>query len=280
MKLLTAIVLTKNEELHIRRCIENLLPICEQIFIIDCFSSDNTMSICEEYPQVSVYQHEWPGNQALQFNWALDHLCITTEWIIRLDADEYLLPGEDRKLTERLEHIQSNENAMSLVLSRYFLGRHMKHGGTNNIHLVRVFKKNMGRCEVRAMDECIVISEGKVVETDIYFADNNLQSLSWWITKHLGYAEREAVILLAEAENGAEPQCALSNKSRKKRQLKAAYTNLPLFWRSFAYFCYRYFFRLGFLDGTEGFLWHFFQGWWYRALVDSKIYETLKSRKH
>jgi hypothetical protein len=48
---------------------------------------------------------------------------------------------------------------------------------------------------------------------------------------------------------------------------------MPLFWRAFAYFCYRYFLRGGFLEGREGFLWHFLQGWWYRTLVDAKVFE-------
>jgi hypothetical protein len=58
---------------------------------------------------------------------------------------------------------------------------------------------------------------------------------------------------------------------------KHQYAKQPLFWRSFAYFCYRYFFKLGFLDGKEGFLWHFLQGWWYRTLVDAKIFEIKKA---
>ena len=48
---------------------------------------------------------------------------------------------------------------------------------------------------------------------------------------------------------------------------------MPLFWRAFAYFCSRYFLRGGFLEGKEGFLWHFLQGWWYRTLVDAKVFE-------
>ena len=54
------------------------------------------------------------------------------------------------------------------------------------------------------------------------------------------------------------------------------YARQPLFWRSFAYFCYRYFLKLGFLDGREGFLWHFMQGWWYRTLVDARQFEKQK----
>ncbi|QWO85735.1 hypothetical protein J5W67_11385 [Candidatus Akkermansia timonensis] len=59
--------------------------------------------------------------------------------------------------------------------------------------------------------------------------------------------------------------------------MKRTYARLPLFWRGFAYFCYRYILRFGFLDGKEGFLWHFLQCWWYRTLVDAKVMEIKKA---
>ena len=54
---------------------------------------------------------------------------------------------------------------------------------------------------------------------------------------------------------------------------------MPLFFRSFIYFFYRYFIRFGFLDGIRGLIFHFLQGFWYRFLVDVKIYEILKKSK-
>jgi len=68
----------------------------------------------------------------------------------------------------------------------------------------------------------------------------------------------------------------LSNQAASKRTKKLKYAKQPLFWRSFAYFIYRYFFKLGFTEGKEGFLWHFLQGWWYRTLIDAKIWEIKK----
>ena len=86
---ISVIILTLNEELHIRRCIENVRSIAKQIFVVDCFSTDRTVDIAKELG-AEVHQHEWPGNQAAQFNWALENLPIATEWVLRLDADEYL----------------------------------------------------------------------------------------------------------------------------------------------------------------------------------------------
>ena len=114
------------------------------------------------------------------------------------------------------------------------------------------------------------------------FADDNLNNLSWWTQKHVGYAIREAADLL-DIEFGltntgsTDENKQISEQAHQKRMLKHKYAMKPLFWRSFAYFIYRYFFKLGFLEGKEGFLWHFLQGWWYRTLVDAKIFEIKKA---
>ena len=104
---LSVIILARNEELHIRRCLENILPVAKEVFVIDCFSTDNTTAICREYPRVKVIQHEWPGLYALQFNWALDNCPITAEWVLRLDADEWFMPEALEELKEKLPAIFS-----------------------------------------------------------------------------------------------------------------------------------------------------------------------------
>ena len=57
----------------------------------------------------------------------------------------------------------------------------------------------------------------------------------------------------------------LEGQAAEKRRKKMRYVRMPLFWRAFAYFCFRYFLRGGFLEGKEGFLWHFLQGWFNRT---------------
>src|SRR5690606_11831918 len=63
------------------------------------------------------------------------------------------------------------------------------------------------------------------------------------------------------------------SQEQRTRFLKIKYASLPLFTRPILYFVYRYFFKLGFLDGMKGLIWHSLQGLWYRFLVDAKIYE-------
>lgn len=270
---LSAIILTFNEEKHIRRCLVRALDFCCEVFVVDSFSTDRTPEICRQFSRVRLVQHAWPGNQAQQFNWALGHLPLRTEWILRLDADEYLLPGEGEKLLHLLHEQPKDVTGLLLQRLRYFLGRHIRYGGTDRVPLLRVFRKGCAQCEYRDMDEHLVLTKGRSFSGDIVFADNNLEPLEKWLNKHLDYAHREASTMLREHHDSHE----LHRELHRTRRNKARYARLPMFWRAAGYFVYRYIIRLGFLDGREGFLWHFLQAWWYRTVVDEFLCE--KSRQ-
>lgn len=274
---ISVIILTYNEELHIRRCIENVEPIARDIFIIDSFSTDKTLEIAKGYEKVHILQKKWENNHAKQFNWGLENADIKTKWVLRLDADEYLTPELIDELKEKLPSLPNDVNGIIFNRRHIFMGKWVKRG-VYPVKLLRMFRYGKGVCEQRLMDEHIQLTEGRFVEFNYDFCDHNLNNLSWWTQKHVGYAIREAVDLLdmeydltGSAKN--DERIKLSSQALKKRRRKHGYAKKPLFWRSFAYFMYRYFFKLGFLEGKEGFLWHFLQGWWYRTLVDAKVYE-------
>lgn len=281
MKLdITVIILTYNEELHIRRCLENVCPIAKKVYVIDSPSTDNTVAICGEFPEVEVVVHKYPGNQAEQFNWALDNVRIDTEWVLRLDADEYLLPELVDELKKKLPAMEEGVSALSLSLSRGFMGRVLRHGIVDNIKIVRIFRTGKARYEKRIMDEHLSILDGKTLEMEHQFIDDSRIPIGQFIRKHENYASREAILLL-DAEYKLTSTASIPQEHgkevEKKRAQKAKYAKMPLFWRAFAYFVYRYIIKLGFLDGKEGFLWDFLQGWWYRTLVDAKIFECKKA---
>lgn len=276
---LTVIILTKNESIHIGRAIENVRPIARRIIVVDSMSTDNTAEIASA-AGAEIVEHEWPGNQAEQFNWALDNLNVETEWILRLDADEYLTPELIDELQSKLPSLPDNVNGLVIKRRHIFLNKWMKRG-TYPVKLLRIFRNGKGRCEQRLMDEHIQIFDGETLELDNDFCDHNLNNLSYFCHKHVDYAIREAVELLdiefgltgaAATDNGKH----LSDQAIAKRKKKHKYARQPLFFRSFAYFCYRYFLKGAFLEGKEGFLWSFIQGWWYRTLVDAKVYEIKK----
>ena len=274
---LSVIILTYNEELHIRRCIENVLPIAKDIFIVDSFSTDRTLEIAKKYLNVHILQNKWENNYAKQFNWGLEHAAITTQWVLRLDADEYLLPELVQELQTKLPLLPDDVTGIIFNRRHIFMGKWMKRG-IYPVKLLRVFRYGKGMCEQRLMDEHIQLTEGYAIEFEHDFCDHNMNNLSWFCHKHVNYAIREAVDLLdielnltgvAETDSDKE----ISPQALAKRMKKHKYAKQPLFWRSFAYFCYRYFLKGACLDGKIGFIWTFLQGWWYRMLVDAKVYE-------
>ena len=207
---------------------------------------------------VSVVEHEWPGLQSVQFNWALDNLPIEAKWILRLDADAYLTPESIDWLKANLDGIDEKVSALEFTLERKFMGGVIRHG-TNGIKMVRMFRKGRGRYAETLMDERIVF-EGEKLSVPVVFYDDNLNSLEWWKEKHRGYAKREAQQAIQSLKSGVwtDPR-------------KAKYYKLPRYFRAIAYFCIRYFLKLGFLDGIAGWRWHFWQGLWYRWIVDLEI---------
>lgn len=275
---ISVIILTYNEEIHIRRCIENVLPFAREIFVVDSHSTDATVDIARALG-AEVYAHDWPGNQAAQFNWALDNLPITSTWILRLDADEYLLPDLITEMQVKVPQLPCHVTGIELKRRHIFMERWMRRG-TYPVKILRLFRYGKAVCEQRLMDEHICLLEGTCVTFDNDFCDHNLHNLTWWITKHNGYAIREAVELLDIEFNlfpTHESLPMLAEQAAKKRIRKQKYARMPLFWRAFMYFFLRYIVKGGFLEGKEGFLWHFLQGWWYRTLVDAKIFEIKKA---
>ncbi|MEP1017222.1 glycosyltransferase family 2 protein, partial [Maribacter dokdonensis] len=228
-----------------------------------------------------VYQNKWENNHSKQFNWGLKNLPITTDWIFRLDADEYLTDDLILEINNKVPHLKSNISGVVFERKMFFLNTLMTKGMLQ-MNMLRLFKFQHGFCEERWMDEHIILTKGESILFNGYFVDHNLNTLGWWIQKHNNYSIREAVDLLDLELNLLKPvteqaeQYALSADAQSKRNKKKKYANMPLFWRSLFYFVYRYFFKFGFTQGKEGFLWHFLQGWWYRTLVDAKIYEIKK----
>lgn len=273
---LTAIILTYNEEKHLPRCLDSVQQVADQVLVIDCYSSDGTVEIAGARG-AKVVQHEWT-NHATQFNWALDQLPDGTDWVMRIDADEYLTPELVAEIRDRLPSISDDVDGVYVNRRMTFGGRLIRHGGVFPIQVLRLFRYGRGRCENRWMDEHVIVP-GKTVNFSGELIDDNLNSLTWWTEKHNRYASREAVDLLNLEYGFMEMESVGNQKGRSqagtKRWIKEhLYRRLPLGFRAFAYFFYRYFVRLGFLDGQAGTAFHFLQGFWYRYLVDAKVAEV------
>ena len=276
---LSVIILTKNEEIHIGRALKNVCPVAKHVFVVDSLSDDRTAEICANFDNVYVVKHAWPGNQADQFNWALDNLGIKTEWVLRLDADEYLTQELISEIQNKLPVLQNDISAIVFPLRRVFHGKMLKHSTAKSVKMIRLFRLGCARYEQRLMDEHLHILKGRTVSFANPFVDDSLIDMTAFVDKHNGYSSREAAMLL-DAEYGltesntAEVNIHFAEEVVEKRRQKKRYSKMPLYWRSIGYFLYRYILRLGFLDGRSGFEWDFFQGLWYRLLIDAKVSEA------
>jgi glycosyltransferase involved in cell wall biosynthesis len=275
---LTAVILTYNEEKHLARCLDSLRRVADRVYVVDSGSSDSTIAIAQT-AGAKVLDHDWV-NHAVQFNWALGQLPDDTDWVIRLDADEVVTDELAQQIRSRLEKVSAGVAGIIVHRRMSFMGRTIRHGGVSRVGVLRIFRHGQGRSENRWMDEHIVVDG----DTEVWsgeILDDNLNSLTWWVGKHNAYASREVVDIL-DLEYGFLKRSSVAaarpaGSAGGRRQLKeSVYLRLPIGLRAFAYFLYRYLFRLGFLDGPEGTVFHVLQGFWYRYLVDAKLLEVKK----
>ena len=273
---LGVLILTHNEERNIAKCIESLLPLTSDIFIVDSGSDDRTVEISRSYG-AQVAHRAWT-TYADQFNWGLDHFDFGTEWIMRMDADEELTQELVEQLRMLLNSAPSEVSGVYVRRRVYFMNRWIKHGGYYPTWLLRVFRNGVGRCETLWMDEHIVLSSGNAIKVHADIIDKNNKDLTFWTDKHNKYSNREVLDVMGKRTRiKGEKRLAASlngSQAQSRRWVKDnLYGRTPLFMRPFLYFFYRYFLRLGFLDGKEGLIFHFLQGFWYRFLVDAKLFE-------
>ena len=275
MQDISVIILTFNEEKHIARCINSLITFTDKIFIIDSGSTDKTVEIAENLG-AKVAVNPWI-NYATQFNFGIENNPFKTTWLMRMDADEYVLPELSNEINQKLFETSQEISGIYIKRRVLFFDKWIRHGAYYPIWLLRIWRNGHGICEESWMDEHIKLFQGKTVQMQQDLVDHNLNNLTWWTQKHNLYAIREVIDLLNIKYNfrdfeAVEPKL-LGTQEQRKRYLKVKYASLPLFTRPIFYFIYRYFLRLGFIDGKQGLMWHFLQGFWYRFLIDAKIYE-------
>ena len=273
---IAVIILTFNEEIHIERCIRSAQLVTDKIVVVDSFSTDDTCAIAQRMGAI-VYHHAFE-NQARQFNWAIENCDIQAQWIWRLDADEYIEPSLALKALQAIEYIAEDINGIYVNKKIVFMGQPLLHGGWYPAPQIKIIRKGFGASEDKWIDEHLVIFSGKTIAVDGDQTDDNLNDLTWWSHKHVNYASREAINTLLMEYNLQQGVEEVKPKfwgtdAERKRWLKMKYAKTPLFVRPLVNFIIRYILKAGFLDGKRGFIWHFMQGYWYRMLVDCKIFE-------
>lgn len=281
MQDIACIILTKDEAVHIERCIRSAQAVCRDVWVVDSFSTDATCSMAESMG-AHVVQHAFT-NQAEQFNWAIDTLPIENQWIWRLDADEVIEPQLAKMADQELEGLPCTVNGVYVNKKIIFMGKPLLHGGWYPAPQIKLIRRGYGRSEDKVMDEHLIVLEGDTVYWNADQTDWNLRSLDWWWHKHEGYAKREALNMLQMEQTLVNDASTPEVRARlwgtgaeRKRWFKRVYAHFPLYVRPVIYFLSRYLLMGGFLDGYAGWYWHTRQGLRYRWLVD---YELSKLRK-
>ena len=157
---LTVVIITKDEEKNIGRCLKSITGLAERVVVVDSGSTDHTEHICRGYGRrferygcrLDFYTRDWKGYSD-QLNWAFKNTSIKTDWIMRLDADETVTPELKAELFKRLPREKSDVTGIVLRRRVYFMGRWIRYGGKYPEKLLRIFRRGHGKCEDRLMDE-------------------------------------------------------------------------------------------------------------------------------
>lgn len=277
------IILTFNEAQHLPRLLESIAGLGASIYILDSGSTDATLDIAQAYgAQVAYHPFE---NHPKQWDYALRCFPIDTPWIIGLDADQIVLP----ELYHRLKQFQSvdlaeNVNGIYFNRKNYFKGRWIKHGGYFPKYLLKMFRRDRGYSDLNEnMDHRFIVSGETIIWSDGYLKEENLKEneISFWIQKHNRYSDlvaQEEYERLKKQRSQTIQAKFWGSPDERIAWYKSIWWRLPLYWRPFFYFFYRFIWKKGILDGKEGRLFHFLQGFWFRLIVDEKLHELINKQ--
>jgi cellulose synthase/poly-beta-1,6-N-acetylglucosamine synthase-like glycosyltransferase len=275
--ILTILILTHDEELHIARCITSALQISKSVIVVDS-GIGTTSEICREM-SVPVWIKSFPTFSE-KLNWSLENLPIKTPWVLRLDADEILTEDFIECIVAVLADLPADVTGCYVRRQLWFLGQWIKHGGLYPTYSMRLWRSGSVYCEHRPLDEHMLLRRGTSVVVDLDIIDDPLTSFEIWVQKHVRYSQLELVNQeMNEYEQQVKPVFFGSQEQRNRWLKIYIYSAVPLFVRPTLYFFYRYFIRLGFLDGRRGFLFHLMHAFWYRLLVDARVYANKLRRE-
>ncbi len=231
MEKITAIIPTFNEEIHIKEAIESVLW-CDEIIVVDSFSTDKTVEIVKSFPQVRLLEHEYE-HSAAQKNWTIPQ--ASHPWIFLLDADERPTP----ELVKEIKTVINSPTKYSgfwIYRRNHFMGKRINYSGWQSDKVIRLFKR----------DECRY--QNKHVHAEI----ESEKPISILKEKLIHYTYKDLPSYLKKADRyttwGALDR--FHKFQKKGKRIGLAY----LFFRPFGRFLRHYFWRLGILDGTHGFV--------------------------
>ena len=281
--MIACVVLTYNEEANLAACLESVRGVVDELWVVDSGSRDATLAIAKEYG-AQIFEHPFETH-AQQWRWALEHLPITQEWILGLDADQRITAELREELAALFSSPERVKDVDGFFIKRrqVWRGRWIKHGTYYPKYLLKLFRKTRVQMDAHDLMDHHFYVKGATrnLQNDLIeenFKENDLQ---FWIEKHNRYAKllaQEEFLKRQRAHETLIRANFFGNPDERTLWLKQRWYAMPLYVRPFLYFCYRYIFRLGFLDGKQGFLFHFLQAFWFRVLVDAHLDDLVKRK--
>jgi len=252
-KKLTALLIVKNEEKRIRGCLDSVRW-ADEIVVVDGFSRDRTVEICNEYG-AKIIEHEFEGGFDIDCNLGIDN--SSGDWILKLDADEVVTDSLKEDIQRVLED-DKGYSAFKFHRKNFFLGHFMRYGGWYHYSL-HFFKKGKARYKGRVHETLIV--DGKIGQIEGDCEHYPFSSLTEFIDRHNRYSNIEAQRILDEQ--------GILNTKTINYNLKIK--PLKRFWKFYVK-------KKGFLEGLYGlvfsilFAWVHFLNWAkYWEMVKDKI---------
>ncbi len=269
----SVMVFTLNEEIHLESCLKSL-EWCDDVIVIDSFSQDNTEKIAKQ-SGARFFQHAFVGFGS-QRQWAIQNTSPKHEWILILDADERVSEALAQEVAT-VTAISTPDVAAYRLRRRFHLwGRWLKYSSLYPVWVVRLIHKDRVVYFDRGHAESQTVN-GKTLSLENDLIDENLKGIEEWFQRQKRYAEKEAIYEIEDELNGSGKISDIFSQDPMRRQagMKRLIRQFPF--RPHFYFIYSYFFRLGFLDGKEGFLFCRMKSAYHGMIVSKK--RELKSKQ-
>lgn len=226
---LSAVIITLNEEANIARCIESLLPVADEIIVVDSFSTDQTKEICIKYPVVRFIEHAFEGHIG-QKNFALQQ--AQYPYVLSLDADESLSKEAQNSILKEKQHFTADGYTFNRLTN--YCGKWIKHGGWYPDKKLRLVNKSKAIWKgINPHDVLCLNTEGTIVHLKGDILHYSVKS----IEDHIQTVQKFS---------------SIAAEARFNNGVKSDF--MKIFFHPFWKFLRNYFFKLGFLDGYYGFV--------------------------
>src|SRR5579864_732363 len=267
----SVVVLTLNEAINVERCLRSVAGWCQAVHVVDSGSTDRTLDIARGYTS-SIHFHEYVDH-ASQLAWVLQNVDFDTDWILLLDADNEVTPQLRQDIADVLAHPTPNVNGYYGPHRFFFRGKPIRGFKPWSLRLVRRSMTTVDHSELVDF-RLIVRGTTGVLRGDLIEHNLKENDIDFWTNKHQRFATRLAVEEILRRSGyirwSFQPRL-FGNPDERITWFKNRWYHAPLFVRPFAYFLYRYVFRMGFLDGKNGLVYHLLQAFWFRLMVDIKM---------